>query len=420
MAVAGNVAWVTTKGGKWAGLTRLTPDGATFWPLRGGREDFGQLVARRDGGAWLILDEHTVGRVMPNGEITSYRVGADVGYILTAAPRDDLYFMSGESRLVRMDGRGRTTVRELDLPEARENPGVECDYSSMTADADGIVWLSSITCSRVLRVPLEGAVQEIAFTGDKNAKRAIRVPGNMTWSGEDLVFSWAGGIRDPIARSTGSGQITPIQLDAPVAALARQLKASPYVVTRGDDGQVWFAVNGACMVGRVEGARFLSFPAPFGAWMAQSDRAGAVWVAGTTAVTRIAEPGADVDQAGCDLDEPTFYVDHFAGSSVKLSDLERDGLVYELTEPAVLSISVFFHAEGQDDFGAVETERVVRERGTIHIPVPPDVLAEAREHLDTGGRLVIEDSTTATDASGNTYYTFQAEDDGESTRDLVE
>ena len=102
----------------------------------------GLLVARPDGGMWVVADERTVVRVGPDGAATTFHVPAPYApsssppFLAAGLPDGSLMLARGEKRFERVAPDGTTSAYPTTIPEPEF-----CQAEDMVALADGTLVL---------------------------------------------------------------------------------------------------------------------------------------------------------------------------------------------------------------------------------------------------------------------------------------
>jgi hypothetical protein len=405
LVASGETVWATTgRSKKWGGLTRLSPGEPRFWPFpEAARDDFrGQLIARPDGEAWLVLNDKTVALVRASGALQRFRItGGDLESTtnaVAAAPDGDLWIVTDKGRMLSVDERGGMRWSTVELPPADDDDS--CGFISMAVESESAFWLSDSGCQRVIRV-LNGSGEVYSLASDD--PDGIPLPGSIAWTRDQrLLFVTFAGKTPRLGEITADHTVTPI-----VEHYARDIISGdplPQGVFAGEKGGAWMTLSESCTAAEVVGTDTKTFSTPFPPRLIQPAGKGELWVAGATRIERI--PIAGAGGAGdCDLKEPDFTAVGFEDGSISLDELERDGIVLKVDEPSLILVNLIFSDDSeQANFGTIEGERTLTRPGTVRIDVPADYIRRARERLRSGERPMLSNLSEVHDASGNSGY----------------
>ena len=285
LAVAGDTP-AATANGPAAG----PPVAISEFPLPAGSRPHG-LTAGPDGALWFAMGGgrcepgpgNRIGRLSPDGQLTTYVVPTEKSYpgSIAAGPDGALWF--GERRGNKI---GRLTVdgrfSEYPVPTAVTRtlpdghvPGLTCSYTTshpaeggIAAGPDGALWFTEGFGSKIGRITTDGRLTEYPIpTADSNPIGIVAGPDGALWFVERTG--------NKIGRIATSGQIVEYPIPTP--------DSFPNSIVVGPDGALWFSELRGEKVGRITTAgRIAEYPLPAGTGPVGLDlgRDGALWIAG--------------------------------------------------------------------------------------------------------------------------------------------
>jgi streptogramin lyase len=238
----GNV-WFTDAGGTLSKIGRITPDGTITEFVNGLQANnhsapFG-IAPGADGNVWFTDGGmiHAVGKITPDGTITEYSVGLNPGampFLIAPGPDGNMWFTDNGTTKAIGEITPDGTFTEFPLPAG----SIPFD---LTAGPDGNMWFTDEGSTKAIgRITPLGTVTEFSTGLPVTALPYAIVPG----PDGDLWFTDAG--NGPV--NTGIGRIDPHtgQITEWTAGLqgTNGNKSTPFVLTPGANGSIWFSDQG--------------------------------------------------------------------------------------------------------------------------------------------------------------------------------
>jgi streptogramin lyase len=181
------------------------------------------LAKGPEGAMWFAdYSRSAVGKVTPNGSVTSYLVPAEAQpWDITQGPDGNMWFTErGSDKIGRITSSG--TITEYSLPD----PTSAHPYD-IAAGPDGNLWFAVQGTSKIGKITTAGAVTEYAVAANSAPFGIVAGPDGKMW------FTEHNGNR--IGKITTSGAVTEYAL--PWGS------SGPYGIAVGPDGNLWFALG---------------------------------------------------------------------------------------------------------------------------------------------------------------------------------
>ncbi len=214
-----------------------------------------EIVAGPDGNLWFTEEFGKIGRMTPAGQLTEFPLPnpKSVPNGITAGPDGNLWFTeyvySGGwftgNQIGRMTPAGQLT--EFPLSTTGSSP------AGITAGPDGNLWFTDCTShlgthcitSQIGRITPTGQITEFALPTPQSISGAITAgPDGNLWFTECTIPASGGACTSSrIGRITPAGQLTEFALPRPTS--------TPYRITAGPDGNLWFAEEHPGTIGRI-------------------------------------------------------------------------------------------------------------------------------------------------------------------------
>ena len=178
-----------------------------------------------------------IGRITTSGKVTEFRA-PHVPTAITAGPDGALWFLEidGTTNYVaRMSTKGKVTEYKLKSKNGFTNEGI-------TTGPDKALWFTQPDTNQVGRITTSGSIKLYTNTDGDARPTGIVSVGSALWIGES----------DGVARVTTGGKFTEYPMPASGGAVTP--------ITKGPDGNVWFAVVGSSQIGTVSGGQIKLFP----------------------------------------------------------------------------------------------------------------------------------------------------------------
>jgi uncharacterized repeat protein (TIGR01451 family) len=222
-------------------IGRIAPDGqvTTFRipPSKLGPEE---IIAGPDGNVWFTYtfatsDDPGIGRITPEGQYTGFAPGTKED--LAAGPDGNVWFTDGTNNAI-----GRITptgqVTEFSVPTAGACPW------GITAGPDGNSWFTEYSSGKVGRITPDGSITEFPLP-------ALSAPEDIA-AGSDGNL-WFTSVWGTIYRITTSGQYTQFSLPAAQNASFGSTRPNPDLadLAAGPDGDLWFTEFSGNAIGRI-------------------------------------------------------------------------------------------------------------------------------------------------------------------------
>jgi streptogramin lyase len=277
--------WFTEFGrlGAESGIGRIETDGdVTMYPLSASATPRG-ITSGPDGALWFTeVSGNRIMRITTGGAMTAYPLPtpSSVPWEITAGPDGALWFTElGANRIGRITTGGAITEFQL-THDSRP--------SGITSGPDGALWFTEFhgregpdVGNRIGRITTSGSVTEFPLASERSGPRDIVTgPDGALWFTEQ--GDGEGGVPEEygnrVGRITTDGVITEVRVGFP------QHKRSPWGITAGPDGAVWFTEHTFPGIGRIEA------PAPPGPVNSASEEAPADGTISTNETTTSADP----------------------------------------------------------------------------------------------------------------------------------
>jgi streptogramin lyase len=219
---------------------RITPNGSVTSFYLGIIADPNSIVTGPDGNLWFTEPNiNQIGRITPTGEVAQFSAGITPGSVpfdIAAGPDGNLWFTQpGTTQIGRITPSGTVTEFSAGITPESEPWGI-------TAGPDGNLWFTEWASHHVARITTSGTVTEFSASPYPiEAPDAITAgPDGNIWFVEEKGDSFFG---NHIARITPAGQIT--QFPMGISSFYRLMG-----IAAGPDGDLWFTEwNGA--IGRI-------------------------------------------------------------------------------------------------------------------------------------------------------------------------
>ena len=233
--------WFTEVAGNKIG--RITPEGViTEFPVPTPNAQPTVITAGPDGNLWFTergrphpagaFDVAKVGRITTEGVITEFEVptrgSRPVG--IAGGPDGNVWFtLSMVDKVARITPDG--VVTEFALP--RPCPPPRCSPHEITGGPDGAVWFTEVFGNRIGRITPSGEITEFDLPHPRSAPNVItRGPAGT------VVFTESG------LTAADDGRIGAMRIDGELVEWDLPLGTSPFGITTGSAGEIWFAETG--------------------------------------------------------------------------------------------------------------------------------------------------------------------------------
>lgn len=223
----GNV-WYTEENGSAVG--KISPDGSTTvdYPVTYGDPRF--ITTGADGNLWFT-EQGTggaIGRMTPGGTLTEFPLPNKFNkpFAIAAGPDGNLWFTEDASVIGRVTLSGQIT--EFPIPSRQALP------DAIAVGPDGAMWFTEGGVDRIGRISTQGHVKEFNLPRDSFPSGIVTGPDGKLW------ITMQSGPPGKVARVDVQGsklKLTTFPLDDPYA--------TPYRITNGPDGNLWFVDVGA-------------------------------------------------------------------------------------------------------------------------------------------------------------------------------
>jgi virginiamycin B lyase len=206
-----------------------------------------EIVAGPDGNLWFTEEFGKLGRVTPAGQLTEFPLPMTSGYpdSIAVGPDGNLWFTENPGNQIgRMTPAGQLT--EFPLPNPKSIP------NEITAGPDGNLWFTEyvdsggrFTGNQIGRMTPTGQLTEFPLSTPGSSPAGITAgPDGNLWFTECSIPASGGACNDSrIGRITPAGQISEFALPRPTS--------TPYRITAGPDGNLWFAEEHPGAIGRI-------------------------------------------------------------------------------------------------------------------------------------------------------------------------
>lgn len=178
-----------------------------------------------------------IGRITTTGKVTEFRA-PHVPTAITAGPDGALWFLeiNGTTNYVaRMSAKGKVTEYKLKSKNGFTNEFI-------TTGPDKALWFTQPGTNQVGRITTSGSVKLYTNTDGDARPTGIVTIGRALWVGES----------NGIAQVTTGGKFTEYPMPASGGAVTP--------ITKGADGNVWFAVGASSQIGTISGGKIQLFP----------------------------------------------------------------------------------------------------------------------------------------------------------------
>ena len=194
------------------------------------------ITAGPDGNIWFTERQaNKIGRSTPAGAITEFPVptAQSTPACIVAGSDGNLWFTEGTGNNIgRISPAG--TIKEFALPNAKSGPG------AVALGADGNVWFTETVANRMGRITPDGTISEYSVDAPWYVTAG---PDRDLWLTQVPVADSGGFGTRIVSKMTTAGIVTP--LPSTVA------NSSPYMITAGADGNVWFIEPNLFSIGRM-------------------------------------------------------------------------------------------------------------------------------------------------------------------------